>query len=146
MTKAIIYIPEGIKDVGYKTRDSVGYDICSIETVKIPPKTCKLIDTGVIVKLNRKDIFPAVFVRSSLPIKKNLIMLNSVGIIDLDYCGKEDSIKLNLYNIGEKEAVIKKGERMGQIVFLKFEKPEIKKVSNIKIFNKNSRGGFGSTD
>jgi len=146
MAEAIIYIPEGIEDVGYKTRDSVGYDICSIETVKILPKTSKLIDTGVIVKLNRKDIFPAVFVRSSLPIKKNLIMLNSVGIIDLDYCGKEDSIKLNLYNIGEKEVVIKKGERIGQIVFLKFEKPEIKKVYNIKIFNKNSRGGFGSTN
>jgi len=146
MDGGYIHIPQGITDLGYKTRDSIGYDICSIETVKIPPKTCKLIDTGAIVKLNRKDIFPAVFVRSSLPIKKNLIMLNSVGIIDLDYCGKEDSIKLNLYNIGEKEVVIKKGERIGQIVFLKFEKPKIKKVYNIKIFNKNSRGGFGSTN
>jgi dUTP pyrophosphatase len=73
-------------------------------------------------------------------------MLNSVGIIDLDYCGKEDSIKLNLYNLGEKEVVIEKGERIGQVVFLRFEKPELEEVSDIEIFDKNSRGGFGSTD
>jgi dUTPase len=64
----------------------------------------------------------------------------------LDYCGKEDSIKLNLYNLGEKEVVIEKGERIGQVVFLRFEKPELEEVSDIEIFDKNSRGGFGSTD
>lgn len=146
MNKVTVYVPEGIDDVGYKTKDSVGHDICSAETVKISPKSAKIVDTGIIVKLNRKDIFPAVFVRSSLPLKKNLIMLNSVGIIDLDYCGKEDSIKLNLYNFGEKEVIVERGERIGQIVFLRFEKPELEKVSDIEIFDKNSRGGFGSTD
>jgi len=146
MDEGMIYIPEGIKDVGYKTHDSVGYDICSNETLKIPPKTSKLIDTGIIVKLHNKKIFASVFVRSSLPVKKNLIMLNSVGIIDLDYCGREDSIKLNLYNFGENESIIEKGERIGQIVFLRFEKPDLNIIYDKKLLDKSNRGGFGSTD
>ena len=146
MSEIAVYLPEGVVDTGYKTKESVGYDICSVETVKIPSKTNRLVNTGIIIKIKQKNIFPAVFVRSSLPVKRNLIMLNSVGVIDLDYCGKEDSIKLNLYNIGEKEVVIEKGERIGQIVFLRFEKPDLKEVSDMEIFDENSRGGFGSTD
>ena len=146
MEEGTIYVPEGIDDIGYKTPNSVGYDICSNETLKISPKTSKLIDTGIIVKLNNKNIFASVFVRSSLPVKKNLMMLNSVGIIDLDYCGKEDSIKLNLYNFGENEAIIEKGERIGQIVFLRFEKPDLNIIHDKDLLDENSRGGFGSTD
>ncbi len=146
MSKVKIYVPKGINDVGYKTKDSVGYDICSLERVKIQAKSSRLVDTGIIIRTDQKDFFPAIFIRSSLPVKKNLIMLNSVGVIDLDYCGEKDSIKLNLYNIGEKEVVIEKGERIGQIVFLRFERPELEEVSDVEIFEKNSRGGFGSTD
>lgn len=146
MEEGTIYIPEGIEDIGYKTPDSAGYDICSNETLKIPPKTSKLVDTGIIVKLNNKRIFSSVFVRSSLPVKKNLMMLNSVGIIDPDYCGREDSIKLNLYNFGETESIIKKGERIGQIVFLRFEKPDLNIIHDKSLLEENSRGGFGSTD
>jgi len=146
MEEGTIYVPEGIEDIGYKTKYSAGYDICSNETLKIPPKTSKLVDTGIIVKLNNKNIFASLFIRSSLPGKKNLMMLNSVGIIDPDYCGREDSIKMNLYNFGETESVIEKGERIGQIVFLKFEKPELNVIHDKELLDENNRGGFGSTD
>lgn len=143
---AKIYIPDGCEECGFKTEGAVGFDMCSCEDVTIEPKKSRIVDTGIRVKLTRKDIFPALFVRSSLPVKKNLIMLNSVGVTDLDYCGQDDSLKLNLYNFGETSITIQKGERIGQIVFLKFEKPTIEKVRKIEDFTENSRGGFGSTD
>ena len=145
MVGAIIYLPEECKDFGFKTKGSVGFDICAKEETVINPKELKLVSTGVRLKILKEDIFAAVFLRSSLPIKKSLILANSVGIIDKDYCGKEDEIKLALYNFGDEKVRIEKGERIAQIVFLKFEKPEIKVTRDLDCFEDLSRGGFGST-
>jgi dUTP pyrophosphatase len=142
--KVLIYVPKDYKDFGYKTEGSVGFDICCYEDVEISPGEIKLVRTGIRVKILEGKIFAAIFPRSSLSLKKNLILGNSVGIIDLDYCGKDDEIKLILVNIGKEKIKLSKGERIGQIVFLRFEKPEIKITSNLSEFGE-SRGGFGST-
>jgi dUTP pyrophosphatase len=140
----LIYIPDCYKDFGYKTKGSVGFDICSVEDVEIPPKSFKLVNTGIRIKILKKNIFPMIVPRSSLFIKKNLIMGNSVGIIDLDYCGKDDEIKMILYNVSDEPVQIAKGERIGQIIFINFDKPKIKLTKDLNLFE-SSRGGFGST-
>jgi len=145
MARVVIFIPEEYRDYGYKTEGTVGFDICSLEDVEINPGEMKIVSTGVRVKVVEGNVFPAVFPRSSLPVKKSLLLANSVGIIDLDYCGRDDEIKLILYNFGKEKAVIKKGERIAQIVFISFEKPEIEVTRDISAFEKESRGGIGST-
>jgi len=124
------------------TRGSVGYDIFSVEDVKIRPGEFKLIRTGLVVKSE----FPfAVFLfpRSSLFRAKGLMLANSVGVIDFDYCGEGDEVMVPVINISNKVAQIKAGEKVAQMVFLHVGDPEVVEISAPPA--DGSRGGFGST-
>jgi len=75
-----------------------------------------------------------------------------VGIIDEDYCGPEDEVKVALikhYNPAEpadQSFVIEKGTRIAQLIFEKNEFPEIEWVEQDNPdFAGETRGGFGST-
>jgi dUTP pyrophosphatase len=70
------------------------------------------------------------------------MQVNSVGIIDQDYCGDEDTIKFAYINMRKEEVRINKGERIGQGMFVKIEKPEFIIVEKMEGTN---RGGFGTT-
>ncbi|MFN3567328.1 MAG: dUTP diphosphatase [Caldimicrobium sp.] len=125
------------------TEGSVGYDLFALEDTEISPFELKLVRTGLVIQT-----FPPyalfIFPRSSLYKKKNLIMPNSAGIIDFDYCGEKDEVKIPLLNLGKEKALIKAYEKIAQAVFLKIAYPEIKEISYEEL-PKISRGGFGST-
>lgn len=123
----------------YQSPGAVAFDLYSrIDTV-IKPKTLERLPTNVIIAipdgymLEIKD-------RSSTLKKKGLLV--STGYIDNDYCGEEDEILLQVYNITEDDVVIEKGERIGQGVFIKVDKSEWEEVDAM---SNKSRGGFGST-
>lgn len=124
------------------TSSSIGYDLFALEDTIIPPKGFRLVRTGLVIQTQ----FPYalfIFPRSSLFQKKNLVMPNSAGIIDFDYCGKEDEVKIPLLNLGTKEVVIKAHEKIAQAVFLKIAFPELEEIFAPP--QENSRGGFGSS-
>jgi len=125
----------------YATEGSVGFDLASREDIEIPPREFALIPLNIIIKVPKGY---ALFItpRSSLFLKKRLIVPNSVGIIDQDYCGPEDEVKLLVYNIGDKPVKIKKGEYIAQGIIVKIEKINFSFVENVEY---KSRGGFGST-
>jgi dUTP pyrophosphatase len=124
------------------TEGSIGYDLFSLEEVKIPPFELRFIRTGLVIKADPPyGLF--IFPRSSLFKKKHLIMPNSAGIIDFDYCGEEDEIKIPVVNLGKEEVVVKAGEKIAQAVFIKVGAPEIEEVNSPP--GRSSRGGFGST-
>ena len=81
--------------------------------------------------------------RSSTPRKKSLVFPHSIGLIDQDYCGKEDEILIQVYNISEKDVVVERGERIAQGLFVQTQKIEFEEV---EAREHPSRGGFGSTD
>ena len=66
-----------------QTMYSAGYDLASAETITIPPKTIAFVKTGLKVRLGKDEVL-LVYARSSLAIKKQLIMSNGVGVIDAD--------------------------------------------------------------
>ena len=82
------------------------------------------------------------FARSSLPLKKGLIVANSVGVIDQDYCGENDEIGLQVINFTKKNVIVDKGERIAQGLIVPIEAVTMKEV---KKMTSKSRGGFGST-
>jgi len=125
----------------YQTNGSVAFDLYSRINTTIKPKTIKLIPTNLIVQVP-KGYMLFIALRSSTPQKKGLLLQNGVGIIDQDYCGKKDEIKMQLYNFTDKKIKISKGERLCQAVLVKIA-PQVQfKEINIK---SKSRGGFGST-
>ena len=81
--------------------------------------------------------------RSSNPMKKGLILANSVGIVDKDYYGNKDNdghIMFAFYNVYDEDITIKKGEAIGQGVFSKYLVVDDDKSEGER------KGGFGSTD
>jgi dUTP pyrophosphatase len=126
----------------YETGGSVGFDILArVETVVEAGKIA-LIPGNIIVEVPEGYML-TVASRSSTPLKKGLLTPHGIGIIDKDYCGPEDEIKIQVYNFSEKEVVIGRGDKIAQGVFVRVDTFE---WNEVEVMQKPSRGGFGSTD
>ena len=117
-----------------------GYDIHAAENGMIPVGAFLLVPCGFKMELEpgmEAQIRP----RSGLALKKQIVVLNSPGTIDSGYRGE---VKVLLANMGSAPFYYEKGDRIAQMVFAKYETPELKEG---KILEKTSRGekGFGST-
>lgn len=126
----------------FKTSGSVGLDLYSRETILIFPNEMALIPLNVVIECE-EPYFAGLLPRSSLYKKKNLILANSLGVIDRDYCGENDEIKAQLINIGDTPIEIKAGEDIMQLVFFNVTKPNLEIVENMQ---NQDRGGFSSKD
>ncbi|MDD5417791.1 MAG: dUTP diphosphatase [Candidatus Nanoarchaeia archaeon] len=124
----------------YQTTGSVGFDIYCREQMMIEPKTIALVPSNLIVE-TPKGYMLLLALRSSTPKKKGLLKPHGIGVIDNDYCGENDEIKVQVYNFTENPVVVEKGERIAQGIFVKIDKFEWKEDEVMK----ESRGGFGST-
>ena len=124
----------------YQTSGSLGFDIHCREDTAIPPKSIGLIPGNIIVE-TPEGYMLLVSLRSSTPRKKGLHIPHGIGVIDNDYCGDEDEIKIQVYNSKDTEVKVEKGERIAQGIFVKIEKGNWKEVDSMG----ESRGGFGST-
>lgn len=70
-----------------------------------------------------KDEYLQLTCRSSNPLKRFLVLPNGVGIIDSDYynnSSNEGEIFVQLLNFGLQDAVVEKGDRIAQGIFLSF--------------------------
>lgn len=126
----------------YETEGSVGFDILAREDMTIQAGTIELVPSNIIVEVPEGYML-AVASRSSTPRKKGLTQPHGFGIIDHDYCGPEDEIKIQVYNFTSEPVEIKRSEKIAQGVFVRVDKFEWDEVEQI---SETSRGGFGSTD
>lgn len=126
----------------YETDGSVGFDILARENVEILAGKIELIPGNIIVEVPVGYML-VVASRSSIPKKKGLTPPHGFGIIDHDYCGPNDEVKIQVYNFSKEVVKIEKGEKIAQGVFVRIDKFEWEEVEEIQ---KESRGGFGSTD
>jgi dUTP pyrophosphatase len=127
-----------------KTKFSAGYDIECAEDTVVPAKNSvpTFIPTGIKAYMGDDEVL-YLYNRSSNPKKKGLVLANSVGVIDKDYYGNPDNdghIMFAFYNVKDEDITIKKGEAIGQGVFMKYLITDNDKASG------NRMGGFGSTD
>lgn len=124
------------------TTKSAGYDLSSIEDVTIKPQQIKLVKTGLKAMMPDDEAL-FIFPRSSLAIKKGLVMSNSVGVVDADYYGNPDNdglIMVPLMNILDHDVTVLKGERIAQGVFMSYEvTTDDEPLTQIRM------GGFGSS-
>lgn len=126
----------------YETDGSVGFDLICRESVLIAPKEIVLIPANVIVE-TPPGYMLMICMRSSTPRKTGLMMAQSVGIIDNDYCGEEDELKIQAYNFTDEPVTIERGSRIAQGVFVRVDTADWNEVEQMSA---SSRGGFGSTD
>lgn len=79
--------------------------------------------------------------RSGLAAKNGIGVLNSPGTIDSDYRGE---IKIILFNFSNEDFIIKRGERIAQMVLSEVYKMILVEEENLKE-SQRGEGGFGHT-
>ena len=118
-------------------------DLAASETVELKQGEVKIIPLGVSMKLPYGD-FGIVVPRSSTCLKHGIMMANSVGIIEPDYCGDGDVWGFVAYAI--RDTVIERGTRIAQFMPAPFI-PDWNTIifKEIESMGCADRGGYGST-
>ncbi|MDV3170521.1 MAG: dUTP diphosphatase, partial [Candidatus Phytoplasma australasiaticum] len=99
-----------------QTQYSAGYDLAAAIEINIPPQQIAIIPTGLKVFLPSNQVL-LIYARSSLFIKKKLMLTNNVGVIDSDYYNNienEGHILIPLYNFSNQIITIHNNERIAQ--------------------------------
>jgi dUTP pyrophosphatase len=139
-------MPLGVKKLTYDailpTRGSdgsVGYDLYSVVDTVVPSQAGNaLVGTGIALSIP-PGCYGRVAPRSGLAVKHCIQV--GAGVIDPDYTGE---VKVVLFNHGDKDFEVKKGDRIAQLVLEKCDTPIIKEIG---LLDETLRGsdGFGST-
>lgn len=108
---------------------------------QLPPDTRILIPTGLIFDVPDKHVLK-MFIRSSVALKRGLVLANGTGIIDSDYV-EQAYIMIN--NETDSLAVISDGERLAQCVLEKLQQVKLSETKTQPIQKTDRNGGFGST-
>jgi len=130
----------GLPLPAYQTDGSSGADVRAAEDVVIPAHGWGAVPTGLFCEI------PAgwelqVRSRSGLALRDGVFVLNSPGTVDSDYRGE---IKVILANLSGKEFVVKKGDRIAQLVLAKVERVTFVPAKDLSA-SKRGAGGFGHT-
>ena len=134
--RASVRLPE------YQTPGAAGFDLAASEDVVVAPHAIALVPTGLVIAVP-DGYFLGVFARSSTPLRRGLIVSNGVGVIDADYCGTTDEIKIQVLNVIGDPVTIRAGDRIAQGLFIPVARASWEETN--EDLRAGSRGGFGAT-
>ena len=106
----------------------------------IAPGAWTLVPTGLAIALP-EGYEAQVRPRSGLALKQGVSVLNTPGTVDADYRGEVGVI---LMNHSKQELVIKRGDRIAQMIINKYERIAFEEVTELSATDRGA-GGFGST-
>jgi dUTP diphosphatase len=126
----------------YQTPGAAGFDLAASEDVVVAPGAVALVPTGLVIQVP-DGYFLGIFARSSTPLRRGLIVSNGVGVIDSDYCGAADEIKIQVLNVTPAAVTVKTGDRIAQGLFIPVARAAWQETDDD--LRAGSRGGFGAT-
>ena len=123
------------------TAQAAGYDVRSAdEDFHLEPGEIRAVGTGLFLELP-DGMECQVRPRSGLAARFGITLPNAPGTIDPDYRGE---LKVLLQNGGREVVEIRRGERIAQLVFARFETPLLEAVDELSHTSRGA-GGLGST-
>jgi dUTP pyrophosphatase len=144
VTVAIRRLPhgEGLAFPAYATAQSAGLDLpAAVEVpLTLEPGDWRAVPTGFAIALpagTEAQVRP----RSGLALRHAVTLVNSPGTIDADYRGE---IKVILINLGREPFVIRRGERIAQLVVAPYLQAVWQPAERLEETARGA-GGFGST-
>lgn len=140
MDVPILTLGDSVREPAYATPGSVGFDLSTAEAVGIEPGEIALVGTGLVVATPPGWAL-LVCLRSSTPKRFGVMQPHGIGVIDQDYRGAEDELRLQLLNFTRAAIHIPADSRIAQGVFVRAEQA----VWSAHQPDGASRGGFGST-
>ena len=115
-----------------------GLDLYAREEQVILPGESAVFDTGVHVELP-PGTFGKLESKSGLNVKYDVVSCG--GVID---CGYTGSIKVKLYNLGNKPYMVRKGQKIVQMIIQPCVLPAMQVVDHLDETERGD-GGFGSS-
>src|SRR5689334_14674711 len=125
----------------YGTAESAGFDLAAAHEVTVAPRQIVLVRTGLVIEVP-PGYFLGIFARSSTPLKRGLMVANGVGVLDPDYSGPDDEVRIQVLNISTSDVTIKPGDRLAQGIVLPAPRVTWTETTSLR---QETRGGFGST-
>jgi dUTP pyrophosphatase len=141
MTITITRLSPDVALPSYGTPGAAAFDLAAAAAVAVPPHAIALVPTGLVVKVP-EGYFLAILARSSTPLKRGLMVANGVGVIDSDYCGPADEVKIQVINVTDQAVHVAAGDRLAQGMVLAAPRVTFVEAATA---DAPSRGGFGST-
>jgi dUTP pyrophosphatase len=124
-----------------QTAESAGYDVSSCEPdFVLAPGERRAVATGFAFALP-PGVEMQVRPRSGLALRHGLTLPNAPGTIDPDYRGE---LKVIVLHAGTEPIPVRRGDRIAQLVFSRFETPALREAASLDETARGS-GGFGST-
>ena len=131
---------EDIELPRYQTAGAAGMDVRAAEEKTLQAGETALVATGFSMEIPvgfEAQLRP----RSGLAAKNSVTLLNSPGTIDADFRGE---VRVILTNLGREPFVVRRGDRIAQMVIARVERAEIEVVSELSDSTRGE-GGFGHT-
>ena len=132
---------KNIKSPEYAHIGDAGLDLYSALDCILRPYERRKVPTGIKVAIP-EGFAGFVQPKSGLAIKSGLSLVNTPGLIDSGYRGEICAILINLDP--EKDFIIKRGDKICQLVIQKVENVEIELTDELDNTSRGE-GGFGST-
>lgn len=124
----------------YANEFAAGLDLRSNGEITLNPGEIVDIKSKLAVEIP-KGHFGMVVARSGLSYKRQIKLINDVGIIDEDYRG---DIGIRLINEGKEPYKIEDGDRVAQMIIVPYIQPELVYVDELEETERGEKG-FGST-
>jgi dUTP pyrophosphatase len=124
----------------YAHDGDAGMDVYSTINFSLKPNHRAAIPTGLSFELP-KGFEIQIRPKSGIALKAGVTMINAPGTLDSGYRGE---LKVIMINHSSEDYQIKKGEKIAQIVFARYEEAELEETEEISETARGS-GGFGST-
>ena len=137
----IVRLDPSISLPKYATPGAAGFDLAASVDMSIAPGEVALVPTGLVIEVPPGH-FLGIFARSSTPLKRGLMVANGVGVVDADYCGPEDEIKIEVLNFTTAPVAVRRGDRLAQGIIVPFVRAEWDEQPRS---GRPTRGGFGAT-
>jgi dUTP pyrophosphatase len=132
---------DGVALPSYASSGAAAFDLAAAEDVTVPPGEVRLVPTGLVIEVPT-GMFLGIFARSSTPLKRGLMVANGVGVVDSDYCGPEDEVKVAVLNFTREDVHVFAGDRIAQGLLLAAPRVAWEESAELRL---GSRGGFGAT-
>ena len=131
---------DGLPLPAYATNGAAGMDVVAAEDCTLAPGGRQAVATGFAIAIpagHEVQVRP----RSGLALKHGVTCLNTPGTIDADYRGE---VKVILANLGAEPFVVRRGERIAQLVPAPVLSATLDEVDSLDDTARGT-GGFGST-
>lgn len=128
----------------YSTLFSAGMDLRAFmekDEILLAPGSRYPFPTGICMEITTPGVAGFVYSRSGMGTKQGLVVSQGVGVIDPDYRGE---IIVSLLNNSLEERVVKKSQRIAQLIFQPFFHADLTATAQLSATKRGS-GGFGHT-